>query len=174
MPRGLALFLVFSSALHLGAGTWLLQSPERENKSDQEALFISYVESGPAVREIPRATPQIQKPLTLVRTSSELLADPRQGRAFIPYFGLVKEKIAGSIQSKKRLFSEEKVGEVTLGFVLDSKGHLEKSWVIQSSAPETSGLQNFALEALKSSAPFPRFPKALGYDSIAFLVTLSF
>jgi outer membrane biosynthesis protein TonB len=109
---------------------------------------------------------------TAVRDSAELLTDPQAGLVFHRYFVRLKEKIHQV--TRRRIGKPAGAGSVSLSFMLDRGGRLERASVIgaESSAPED--LRAFAVDCLKASAPFDPFPKELHSAKIVFRVTVLF
>lgn len=109
----------------------------------------------------------------VVRNSSELLADPKNGKVFVNYFVRVKERLARVIQ---RQYGAGSVGNgtVSLVFVLRADGSLENVLVSGPQTDADESAKNFALNCLKDAAPFGSFPKELGLDRISFNVAVYF
>ncbi len=107
------------------------------------------------------------------KTSVELLADPEKGRIFSDYFSVVKEAIHAMLRKK---CEGKKIGQgsVTLGFVLNSEGKLERVTVLETDAKMDPLLRNIAVECLREAAPFANFPKDLNSARVSFSLTVFF
>ncbi|OGW82384.1 MAG: hypothetical protein A3C47_02360 [Omnitrophica bacterium RIFCSPHIGHO2_02_FULL_51_18] len=113
------------------------------------------------------------KPAAAVWRSEDLLADPEKGRVFASYFAKIKEKIQNIVQRK---YSYQNIGDgsVTLLFVLDSDGSLERVSVLEKQSTGDSHVKDFAMQCVRDSAPFGRFPKDLNLGKISFNLTILF
>ena len=107
------------------------------------------------------------------KTSAEIMADPQKGKVFVGYFSDVKKKIQGTlIERYAHRYSGR--GSVTLAFVLNSHGRIEKVIVASKDEQADEMLQDLAVQCLRDSAPFGDFPQDLGSQRIAFNVTIFF
>jgi hypothetical protein len=107
------------------------------------------------------------------KSSAEILSDPKKGKIFVEYFTEVRHKIQETLSERyARRYPGH--GGVALGFVLDSKGFLEKVAVLTKGTDGDARLQELAVQCLRESAPFGAFPPELGSERIAFNVTLFF
>lgn len=107
------------------------------------------------------------------KTSAEIMADPEKGKIFIGYFSEVKKKIQQTLLDRyARRYSGR--GSVTLAFVLNARGSVEKVIVASKDAGADEMLQDLAVQCLRESAPFGPFPQTLGSQKIAFNVTIFF
>ncbi|GEM_PF-1603708 len=109
----------------------------------------------------------------MTRSSAELLADPQKGAVFSNYFGRVKEKIHVALR-KKYSAAEEGEGKVTLLFILNSQGRLQKVSVLDSQSSSSEKIKELAKECVTRAAPFENFPQELALNQIAFNVTIYF
>ncbi len=107
------------------------------------------------------------------KNSAEILADPKKGKIFVEYFTEVRRKIQETL-SVRYAHRYSVRGGVALGFVLNSRGFLEKVAVLTKGTDGDARLQELATQCLRESAPFGAFPPELGADRIAFNVTLFF
>jgi len=107
------------------------------------------------------------------KSSAEMMADPKKGKIFVEYFTEVRRKIQETL-SQRYAHRYTVRGGVALGFVLNSKGFLEKVAVLTKGTDGDTHLQELAVQCLRESAPFGPFPSELGSDRIAFNVTLFF
>ena len=107
------------------------------------------------------------------KSSAEIMADPKKGKIFVEYFTEVRRKIQETL-SERYAHRYTVRGGVALGFVLNSKGFLEKVAVLTKGTDGDEHLQELAVQCLRESAPFGPFPPELGSDRIAFNVTLFF
>ncbi len=157
-------------------------SPDPLPVTTGNVAIISTVEYSPkAPQKLEVSKSMVQRPslvtkkhpLTGVRNSTDFLMDPKNGKIFINYFTTIKEKITRTIQKRYAIEGGGK-GSVELIFVLNPDGHLENAWVSkeQTDADETAKI--FALDCLKTAAPFGPFPKELGIEKISFNVSVFF
>jgi hypothetical protein len=117
--------------------------------------------------------PRVSTPKARARSSAEIMADPAKGKVFIGYFGEIKKKIQKTLHDR---FSHRYSGKgsVTLGFVLNAQGFVEKVAVLPKGTDGDERLHELAIQCLKGSSPFGAFPPGLGSDRIAFNVTIYF
>jgi len=67
---------------------------------------------------------------------------------------------------------ENKKGEIELSFTLSGKGSLlDAPYILKT---DNSGLDPFAIQAIKSASPFPPFPQSLDQDKQTFKISLSY
>ena len=139
-----------------------LQKVLREKMKNQEAVLsrLSSEEAKSAERSRPR-------------TSAEMLADPQKGKIFVSYFSEVKRKIQETLHARyARKYSGQ--GNVTLLFVLNAEGRLEKVVVADQESVWDPTLRDLAMQCLREAAPFGAFPQDLGKGRIAFNLTVYF
>jgi len=116
-----------------------------------------------------RSSPKSAPP----KTSAEIMADPEKGKIFVGYFSDVKKKIQQTLLDRyAHRYSGR--GSVTLAFVLNARGSVEKVIVASKDARADEMLQDLAVQCLRESAPFGPFPQDLGSQKIAFNVTIFF
>ena len=180
--RSLVLFLTASLAVHalIAAPVY---GPFFGNKKDAEAVFISYVEPAPEAlpgkgkvirAHIPKKTPRqaFFPKRTAIRESAELLTDPQRGKVFHLYFVKLKERIHQGI--RRRMGERAGAGSVSLVFVLKSDGALDKISVVDKESSAGTETRAFAVDCVKTSAPFDPFPRELDPARISFRVTIRF
>ncbi len=107
------------------------------------------------------------------KTADEFMTDPKQGKVFVSYFGLVKEKIHRTLR-KKYGHKEGGRGNVSVWFVLNADGSLRDARVIEKETEAQKNLRSFAVDCLRASAPFGKFPSELNAPEIAFTLTVFF
>mgnify|MGYP001593552442 CR=1 FL=1 len=114
-----------------------------------------------------------QPELTRPKTSAEIMADPEKGKIFVGYFSEVKKKIQKTLLERyAHRYSGR--GSVTLAFVLTAQGRVEKVIVASKDEQADEILQELAVQCLRLSAPFGKFPEGLGPQKIVFNVTIFF
>ena len=107
-------------------------------------------------------------------SSEELLSDPQSGQVFSKYFQSVKSRIQ-AVSARHQSFIVREKGKVTVGFVLNRDGHL-----ISCEPESPNGVQPDrlavarALDIIRESEPFLRFPPEVPAESISFNITLVF
>jgi outer membrane biosynthesis protein TonB len=107
------------------------------------------------------------------RNSADLANDPEKGKVFVGYFADVKERISTVVRRKYSDYNPGR-GSVSLLFLLNASGSLEKVVVDERASTKNPFLRNFAKECIREAAPFGKFPKNLGSDRISFNVTVLF
>ncbi|MBI3252887.1 MAG: hypothetical protein HYZ52_06225 [Candidatus Omnitrophica bacterium] len=186
MQKPVIVFLAFSLAAHGLAGVWLAGGLNAEKTPDP--VVISYVRQERPEKLVPRARPEIKppdkpaRPLSLVKKLSvpqrpvdaeTLLADPEKKEFLAGYFDFIKEKIHAAFET--RYIREPRRGEtVTLWFVLGEAGDLRAMGVVEKASAPNPRFREIAEDCVRRSAPFPRFPKALAFDSISFKLSFVF
>ena len=153
-----------------------------------EPIQISYrLYEKPLIEEKVRPVPKIKKiePLPTrkisisppapakPRTAADFMTDPQKGKIFFSYFGKIKEKIHTNLRRKYRP-EDTSLGVVSLFFILNPDGSLEKVEVLGKESDASLELQRVALEALKGSSPFESFPVDLGRGPLAFNLKVYF
>lgn len=108
-----------------------------------------------------------------IRSSADLLSDPKSKEVFESYFVLIKDRIH---QVVRRKYSRAEVGEGQVGlvFILRSDGKLENVWTIEKMSTADILVKNFARSCVRDAAPFPQFPRELGMNRISFNITIIF
>ncbi|MFZ2937775.1 MAG: secretin N-terminal domain-containing protein [Candidatus Omnitrophota bacterium] len=92
------------------------------------------------------------------------------GKEDIPeYCKLIVDRIK-ALASLNR--PKNKKGEIELSFTLSGKGSLLDAPLILKT--DNSGLDPFAIQAIKSASPFPSFPQSLDQDKQTFKISLSY
>ena len=128
-----------------------------------------------SARAAPRPSPAVRKAVAPapVSSSAELLSDPKSGKIFSGYFEAIKKKIHHRALDR---YSRGGAGQgsVTLYFILASDGRVDAVSVSERQSGTDPAVGEFAIECLKTSSPFPAFPKGLNAKKIAFSVTLLF
>ncbi len=121
----------------------------------------------------PTQTAATQAAAPDMRTSADLLADPKSKEVFESYFVVVKDRIH---QVVRRKYSRASVGEgqVALVFILRSDGRLENVWTVEKMSKADILVKNFARTCVRDAAPFPKFPESLGMNRISFNITIIF
>ena len=119
------------------------------------------------------APPEPPSPAVSAMTSAELLNDPVKGKVFLSYFSRVKKKIQDTVYQKTAhdLYGQ---GSVSLVFVLNAEGKLEKVRILSKETQADEMMQALAVKCLRESAPFGPFPKDLGSSRVAFNITIFF
>ena len=143
---------------------------ERKIQNQERELAKLSAEQDEASRE-KISRPAAKKSRT--RSSAEILADPKKGKVFIPYFSEVKTKIQKTLFDRYAHNGLGK-GSVTLTFILNPRGFLDKVVVASRQGNVDEKLEQVAMQCLRDAAPFDRFPPELGIQRIAFNVTIFF
>ena len=90
--------------------------------------------------------------------------------AYKSYYQTIRERIRNAYVNYLR-YGE---GEVYLSFVLSSDGSLKDIKIFDDRSTNDAYLRDTALKSINDSAPFPSFPKSLGYPELSFNVIISF
>ena len=108
-----------------------------------------------------------------VKTSADYLANPRTGKVFVGYFSEIKRKIQTTLVDR---FARRTpgTGHVTLLFTLNSEGWIEKVTVMSRETEADEALQGLAIQCLRESAPFRKFPPELDSPRLVFSITVYF
>lgn len=107
------------------------------------------------------------------KTSAEMMADPQKGKLYVSYFGEMKKQIQKTLSGRfARRYSGK--GSVTLRFIVNAQGYLEKVSVSPKDAKEDEMLRDLAVQCLREAAPFGSFPPELGSKRLVFDVTFFF
>ncbi len=109
-----------------------------------------------------------------VRSSGDLMLDPKKGKVFSEYFNLVREAIRRSVAEKKREGAASEGATVTVFFILQSDGSVVNAATLQSEPFDDRDARKYAVQCIREAAPFPAFPRALGIEKISFTVTVLF
>jgi hypothetical protein len=178
----LKIFLTASLALHAFSALYFYLPRFSEKTSGSQSVTISYVipeKTMPVKQALSPKKPSLAKQdvlpekIEVLKSSAELLADPKKGVVFLDYYGRIKEKIQNRIRQKYS--AKNMKGEsATLFFVLRSNGALDKVWVDPRASEASSQALDFAGACLRQAAPFDAFPKELDSDKISFRLTIVF
>ncbi|MBI2095602.1 MAG: TonB family protein [Candidatus Omnitrophica bacterium] len=152
----------------------LVYPPVKKKASQGLPAAVSPKKAAAQTKNAPvlrREAPRIRQEVIPVDEKA-LSRDPEKGKFFTDYFSRVKERIRQTLEAK----SKAKVGrgKVTILFVLDSDGHLERASVLDRQSDGGDGAKRLAEAALAASAPFPHFPKELAMNRLSFHVTVYF
>ncbi|MFH1305043.1 MAG: energy transducer TonB [Candidatus Omnitrophota bacterium] len=96
----------------------------------------------------------------------ETRRDNVQEQAFLTYCNIIREKI------RSRIRVDEEEGAVSLIFMLDRRGYLQR--VDPASSGDSPELKRRALRGLHLAQPFPPFPEKMGPNPITFSLTVKF
>jgi hypothetical protein len=109
----------------------------------------------------------------LPKTGTDFMTDPQNGKFYVTYFAVIKEKVHKTLR-RKYIQGQPAQGKVSLIFVLDSNGALAQAGVNTKESSASEFLKDFALSCLKASVPFRPFPRELNAEQISFTVTVYF
>lgn len=122
----------------------------------------------------PAARPAPALPVRQVVSSQELLSDPQSGKIFSEYFQAVKSRIQ-TVAARRQQYIVQEHGKIELYFVLDPGGKI----VSVDAKPDDTARYNpllisHAMDIIRESEPFLRFPAQITAPSISFNITLVF
>ncbi|OIO38653.1 MAG: hypothetical protein AUJ72_02155 [Candidatus Omnitrophica bacterium CG1_02_46_14] len=108
-----------------------------------------------------------------VKNAGEFLSDPQKGKAFLNYFGLVKQRVHRMVEQK---YKTERMshGDVSLVFILKADGTVVNVYPIEKNSSADEWVKDFAVRCVRDCSPFPRFPKELGMQRISFNLSILF
>jgi hypothetical protein len=93
-------------------------------------------------------------------------------KEYVSYYSLIREKIRRRLKENYTGYAKE--GDVHLTFTLSSDGTLLTRGVETARSTDDKALVDIALQSLRESSPFARFPKALTVPRMSFSVLISF
>ncbi len=182
--RTTTLAFVASLAVHTMLVTYYF--PAREGREDESrTVQVSYVNY--SEQNIPQAVPSIKYPPVAkkkvkakkiaesiqVRNAGEFLSDPQKGKAFLNYFGLIKQRVHRMVEKK---YQSERLGhgDVSLVFILKADGTVVNIYPIEKDSSADEWVKDFAVRCVRDCSPFPHFPKELGMERISFNLSILF
>lgn len=107
--------------------------------------------------------------------ADELAGRQEKARAtadYINYYQLIREKIRRRLKTNYRYYSAE--GEVQLGFVVTSDGHIVDAGIDDMKSAVDRRLRDIALKSVREASPFHPFPKELNLPRMSFNLTITF
>ncbi len=99
--------------------------------------------------------------------SSEAMNNP----AYAAYNEIVRSRIEQKIYDN---YDKSQMGNVYLTFIVDSKGELTASQVIESKTTADRHLQSISLTSLRQAAPFPPFIKGMNLPEYSFNIEVQY
>ena len=132
----------------------------------------------------PRAPPAAQKPAPTANrkpqtangtvSSEELLSDPQKGKVFSRYFQAIKARIQ-TVAERHQRFVVRDQGKIEMDFVLNRAGLVISLEARPNQAARRNPLLvSRAMDIIRDSEPFQRFPAEIEAHSISFNITLVF
>ena len=149
------------------------EAPEPSEPSDFQKDMEARLKKQRTILAKLSAAEPVEARIAPPKTGVEMLADPKKGKIYLSYFGQMKKKIQKTLLERFARRTSGK-GNVTLLFVVNSEGFLEKVSISPKDAREDEMLRDMAVQCLQEAAPFGAFPPDLGSDRLAFTVTFLF
>ncbi len=110
---------------------------------------------------------KVTKEVSVPILKSEKINTP----AYATYYQIVRERIRDRAYTN---YTKLSVGEIYLTFIIKSDGALSELQVLENKSEANEFLRAVGLKSLQEAAPFPAFPKDLGYPELTFNVQISF
>ncbi len=102
----------------------------------------------------------------------EVPADPKVKGYYLAYYDRIRRRIR---DTALKLYRQDMPGgDVFISFMLDSSGRLIEAHVVPEKSSASRWLFKIAMEALRKSSPFGKFPPELIQDRLRFNVIISF
>lgn len=133
--------------------------------------------SGPGALPVPGAAaspPLAQTAPAGTVSSEELLSDPQKGKVFSRYFQAIKARIQ-TVAERHQRFVVRDQGKIEMYFVLNRAGLVISLEARPNQASRRNPLLvSRAMDIIRDSEPFQRFPAEIEAHSISFNITLVF
>jgi len=108
----------------------------------------------------------------LSKESAKKEAQLKQGKDYVNYYQLIREKIRSRLKDNYRYYNRE--GEVHLSFVLTQNGSLLSYAIDRSKSTQDEVLLHITATSLKAISPFPALPRSLSISKMSFNIVISF
>lgn len=143
---------------------------EVDVKKETQAKPDKAKDAPPAPKTRPEEKKAQQK--DALKETAKKEARIKSTKEYVSYYSLIREKIRRRL--KENYTSRTKEGDVFLSFTLSSDGTLLTQGVEAARSTADRELIEIALQSLKESSPFARFPRALTVPRMSFSVLISF
>ena len=110
---------------------------------------------------------KVTKEVSVPVLSSEKINTP----AYATYYQIVRDRIRDRAYVN---YTRLSVGEVYLTFIIRSNGALAELQILEQKSEANEFLRAVGVKSVQEAAPFPPFPKDLGYPELTFNVQISF
>ncbi len=90
---------------------------------------------------------------------------------YLTYSNAIRNRIRDMVKAN---YASNDIGEVYITFVVTANGELQAIKLIREKTTANEYLENLGLGSVRSSSPFPAFPKELGYPELTFNITIAF
>lgn len=158
-----------------GLGFFFRSTSDNLTKTDLVILLTPHIISGEypisSFSEVPPKDGAVAKMVKgdIITERVKMQTDLMEKEEVLEYCKLIVDKIK-ALASLNR--PKNKKGEIELAFTLSGKGSLfDTPHILRT---DDSGLEPFAIQAVKSASPFPPFPQTLDKDKQTFKISLSY